>query len=126
METPEGSKLGGRGASGEAFDGDAMVRDGGVSVPIAVLAEDEVVGVAADGDRAGGTVIADLRAQVLAREEVSGVDVLIAEQAELGGVSSAIKNGCLLGAEVAWNALSGLRFGGNHLCYALFTSQNQP
>lgn len=77
---------------------------GGVGIPVAVLAEDEVVGGAADGDGLGGTVVADLGAEVLAGEGVGGVDVVVAEQAELGGVSSAVENGGLLIAEIAGDA----------------------
>lgn len=80
-------------------------RAGGVCVGIAVLTEDEVVGGAADGDGVGAAVIADLRADVLEGEGVGGVDVLVAKQTELGGVSSAVKNGGLLIAEIAGYAL---------------------
>lgn len=49
MESPEGSEMGRRGAAGEAVEGGAVVGGGegggGVGVPVAVLAEDEVVGV---------------------------------------------------------------------------------
>lgn len=86
-----------------------------MSVPIAVLAENKVVGVASYGGELRGAIIADLRAQVLAREQVSGMNLLIAEQTELGGVSSAIQNSCLLGTEIARNAFRAPRFGANHL-----------
>ncbi|KAI6689474.1 hypothetical protein NL676_026302 [Syzygium grande] len=52
--------------------------EGDVGVPVAVPAEDEVVGEAAGG----GAVVADLGAVVLARE-VGGVDLVVAEKAEL-------------------------------------------
>ena len=73
----------------------------GVGVVVAVVAEDEVVGGAADGDGLGGAVVADLRAHVLLGEGVGGVHVLVAEQAELGRVGLAVEHRRLLAAEVA-------------------------
>lgn len=96
-------------------------RAGGVCVGIAVLTEDEVVGGAENGDGVGAAVIADLRADVLEGEGVGGVDVLVAKQTELGGVSSAVKNGGLVIAEVAGNALtaSHSRIGTHHHIFFL-------
>lgn len=77
---------------------------GSVGIPVAILAEKEVVGSAADGDGLGGAVVADERAEVLAGEGVGGVDVMVAEQAELSRVSSAVENGNLVIAEIAGHA----------------------
>lgn len=72
-----------------------------MGVPVAVLAEVEFVGGAAVGGRGGAAVVADLGAEVLAGEEVGGVDVAVAEEAELGGVAPAVEDGGPVGAEVA-------------------------
>lgn len=94
MESPERSKLRSRGTTSEAFKRNTMVRESergrSVSIPIAVLAENEIVGGAANRNRMGRTVIADLRAGVLLREKICRVNVLIAEQTELSRISSAI------------------------------------
>ena len=53
--------------------------EGDVGVPVTVMAEDEVVSEATGG----GSVVADLGAEVLAREEVGGVDLVVAEKEKL-------------------------------------------
>lgn len=85
-----------------------------VGVPVALVAEKEVVGGAAEGDGLGGAVVADLRAHVLPGEQVGAVHVLVAEQAELGGVRLAVEHRQLLTAEIAGNSLSGSRFRTHH------------
>lgn len=90
-----------------------------MSVPITLLAENEIVGGAADGDRLGGAIVADLRAKVFTGEKVGGVNVLVAEQAELGGVSPTVQNSYLVTAEIARHGLSGSRFGGHHFSLLL-------
>lgn len=74
IEAPSGGEVegGGGGEAGEAIDGDAIVGKGGVSIPIAVQAEDEVVRGAEDGGGLGGAVVAGLSAEVLAGERVGG------------------------------------------------------
>lgn len=48
---------------------------------------------------------------MLPREQIRGVNMLVAEQTELGGISSTVKNRDLLVTEIAGDALpsSGLR-----------------
>jgi len=60
----------------------------GVSVEVAGVAEEEIVGGAAEGG-GGVAVVANLEAEVLEGEGVGGVDVVVAEEAEFGGVGSA-------------------------------------
>lgn len=55
-----------------------------MGIPVAVAAEGEAIGGAADGDGLGAAVVADLGSDVLAGERVSGVDESVAEEAELG------------------------------------------
>lgn len=95
-----------------------------MGVPVAVVAEEEVVGGAANGDRFGATVVADLRSEMLTRKSVGGVDVLVAEQAELGRVGPAVENRNLVIAVIAGNALSGSRFGANHFSLSLCENPN--
>lgn len=86
IEAPSGGEVEGGGASGEGVDGGATVGGGGgaVGVPVAVLAEEEVVGVAAAGDGLRGAVVADLGAEVFPGEGVGGMDVVVAQQAQFG------------------------------------------
>lgn len=118
IETPDGGKLERGGAAGEALDGVAIVGGGeraaSMGVPVALLAENEIVGGAADGDGLGRAVVADLGAKVLAGEKVGGVNVLVAEQAELGGVGPTVENSNLVAAEIARHALRASRFGRHH------------
>lgn len=93
-----------------------------VGVPVAVLAEDKIVGGASNGDGVGAAVITDLRSDVLAAEGVGGVDMAIAEKAEPGEIGSAEEDRNLLIAEIAWDALSGSRFGAHHLSLSLCSS----
>lgn len=51
---------------------------------------------------------------MLPGEEVGGVDMVVAEQAELGGVGTAVENRNLLVAEVAGNGIFGRGFGSYH------------
>lgn len=77
------------GTAGEGVDGGAVV---GGERAVAVGAEEEVIGEAADGGGVGGAVVADLGAEVLAGEGVGGVDVVVAHQAQLRRVRSAEHN----------------------------------
>lgn len=87
-------------------------------IGIAVLAEDEVVGGAENGDGLGGAVIAYLRADVLAGEGVGGVDVLVAEQTKLGVIGLAVEDGSLFIAEITcyFGLSGGSRFWSHHFC----------
>lgn len=60
VETEDGGEVGGGGASGEGIDRGMMVVVGGVTMT--VVAEEEVMGVAADRDRVGRAVVANERA----------------------------------------------------------------
>lgn len=93
IETPGGGEVEGGGAAGEGVDGDAIVGmgTGGVSIGIAIEAEEEVISGAEDGGGLGGAVVAGGRAEVLGGEGVGGVDMAVAEQAELGAVGSAVE-----------------------------------
>ena len=119
MEAPSGGELEGGGTAGEAPHGAAVVGggDGGgcMGVGVAVVAKEEVVGGAAGGDGLATAVFADLGADMLSGEGVGRMDVVVAEQAELGRVSSAVYNRNLLIAEIAGHALSASRFGTHHL-----------
>lgn len=83
IEAQQGGELERGGAAGEAIERGAIVCGGDraatVGVPIALVAENEVVGGAADGDGLGRAIITDLRAHVLPGEQVGGVHVLVAE-----------------------------------------------
>ena len=109
VETPEGGEVEGGGAAGEAVEWGAVVGGGdgagGVGVPVAVVAEEEVVGGAADGDGLGAAVVADLGAEVLPREQVGRVHVLVAQQAQLRRVRPAVQHRHLVAAEIARHAL---------------------
>uniref|UniRef100_A0A7C8ZKH5 Secreted protein n=1 Tax=Opuntia streptacantha TaxID=393608 RepID=A0A7C8ZKH5_OPUST len=105
IQTPEGGELGGGRAAGEALDGGpvvvAVVRVG-VGFPVAVLAEEEVVvGETAHRRRLRRAELADLASQVLLREGVGGVHVLIAHQAQLRAVCSAVHHSLPGVAEIA-------------------------
>lgn len=52
---------------------------GAVSIPVAVAAENEVVGGATNGDRSRTTAVTDLRTMMFGREGIGGVDMLVAE-----------------------------------------------
>lgn len=117
IEAPSGGEVEGGGASGEGVDGGATVGGGGgaVGVPVAVLAEEEVVCVAAAGDGLRGAVVADLGAEVFPGEGVGGMDVVVAQQAQFGGVGSAVEDGTVLVAVVAGHAVvSGSLFRTDH------------
>lgn len=66
FQAPIGGELQSRRATGKALERGAIMGGGnsaaGMGIPVAVLAEDEVVGGAADGNRLGGAVVTDLRA----------------------------------------------------------------
>lgn len=72
-----------------------------MGVPVAVLAEEEAVGGASDGDGLAAAIVADLRAHVLAGERVGRVDDSVAGEAELGRVGSAEENGDRVATELA-------------------------
>lgn len=75
------------GTAGEGREGGAVV---GGERAVAVGAEDEVIGGAEEGGGEGGAVVADLGAEVLGGEGVGGVNVVVAHQAQLGRVRSAV------------------------------------
>lgn len=84
IQTPEGGELGGGRAAGESIEG------GAIAVSGAVIAEEKGVVAAADGGGLGCAAVADLGAEVLLGERVGGVDVMIAQQTQLGAVGSAV------------------------------------
>lgn len=61
-----------------------------MGLPVAVLAEHGALGGAENGGRQGVAGVAELRPGVLGEQLVGGVDFLVAGEAELGGVSSAV------------------------------------
>lgn len=61
-------------------------------LPVAVLAEHQGVGAAEDGGGSGIAGVAEQEASVLSEELVGGVDLAVACQAELSGVSSAVED----------------------------------
>lgn len=92
IEAEGGGNLREGGAAREAKEAVAVVEGGrgvGVSVEVAGVAEDEIVGGAADGGGVGVAGVANLEAHVLEGESVSGVHVVVAEETEFGGVGSA-------------------------------------
>lgn len=91
IEAQRGNNLRDGGAAGEAVETVTMVvgREMGVGVGVAVVTEDEVVGGAANRGGVGVTGVANLVTHVLEGECVGGVHVLVADEAEFGGVGSA-------------------------------------
>lgn len=63
-----------------------------MGLPVAVLAEHRGVGAAEDGGGSGIAGVAKQGASVLSEELVGGVDLAVACQAELSGVSSAVED----------------------------------
>ncbi|GFY99932.1 B-box type zinc finger protein with CCT domain-containing protein [Actinidia rufa] len=124
MDVPGGGDFGGRGTAGEGIHGAAAVGSGDgrgcMGVGVAAGAEDEVVGGATDGSGGQGAVVADLGAAVLEREGVGSVDVVVAEQAELGRVRLAGEHRSLVVAVVARHSLFSSRFAAHHLSLSLW------
>lgn len=84
---PEGPQdLGGGGAAGEALDRAAVMDDAVpvVGVPVAAAAQDRAVCLAEDGRGGGIAEVAEQGAGVLGEEEVGGVNIAVAAEAELG------------------------------------------
>lgn len=84
IQTPERGEVGCGGAAGESMDG------GAIAVSGAVIAEEKGVVAGAGGGGVGCAAVADLGAEVLLGERVGGVDVMIAQQTQLGAVGSAV------------------------------------
>lgn len=105
MEAESRSQIQSGGTTRKTFDRGAIVSGGDrastVGVPITVLTKHQIMSSTPNGNRLGAAVMADLRAKVLAGEEVGRMDVVVAQQTELGGVSSAVEKGNSVIAEVA-------------------------
>lgn len=89
IEAQRGGNLGDGGAAGEGVEAVAAVRGIGRVGGVAVVTEDEVVGGATNSGGGGFASVANLVTEVLLRECVSGVDVVVTSKAEFGGVNFA-------------------------------------
>lgn len=105
IQTPEGGKLGGERAAGETLDGGpvmVVVLRVGVGFPVAVLAEEDVVvSQAPHRRRLRPAELTDLDSQVLLREGVGGVHILVAHQTQPCAVGSAVHQSLPAVAEIA-------------------------
>lgn len=74
---------------------------GAVPIPVAVLAEEEPLGLAEEGGGGGVAGVAEEGAGVLGEEGVGGVDLAVAGEAEPGRVGPAVEEGRGVAAVVA-------------------------
>lgn len=113
IQTPEGGKLGGERAAGETLDGGpvmVVVLRVGVGFPVAVLAEEDVVvSQAPHRRRLRPAELTDLDSQVLLREGVGGVHILVAHQTQPCAVGSAVHQSLPAVAEIARPAPAPIR-----------------
>lgn len=90
-----------------------------MSIPIALPAEHQIISLATNRNGLGTAVITDLGTEMLPREKISGVHMLVTKEAELGGIRSAVENRYLVAAEIAGNAPFSIRFGAPHVLCSL-------